>query len=202
MRWSLILSAFIAVQSALSFVSVALAIPSSSDGLLERRARRRAGPNLRSTNGEHRENAKEHPYAYHFVGLGPNGKITPEAKVRKTKLQSGKEREYGEKLINSQKGKVHAGTSLRVVRLPFLIVYFALIVDHVYEVQMVKKHLQNKGVHLKSVFTLILLRHCLIIFLLSNLHPDLQKEIHGIINGKHNMAIIPASINQSVRFLS
>jgi len=67
MRWSLILSAFIAVQSVLSFVCVALAIPPSSDGL-ERRARRvrKAPDSPKESSKIYRENSKLHHYAYDF----------------------------------------------------------------------------------------------------------------------------------------
>jgi hypothetical protein len=34
------------------------------------------------------------------------------------------------------------------------------------------------------------------------LHPNLQKKVKEIMNGPGNMALIPASINQSVRYLS
>ncbi|KAF8799718.1 hypothetical protein BYT27DRAFT_7342798 [Phlegmacium glaucopus] len=34
------------------------------------------------------------------------------------------------------------------------------------------------------------------IFLLRNLHPDLQKEVKGIINGPENVAPVPAGVNQ------
>ena len=101
MRWSLILSAFIAVQSALSFVCVALAVPPSSDGL-ERRARPRAKPDVRSNNDQHRKNARNHPNAYHFEGLGPNNQITEEARVTKKPLKKEERREHADKLINSQ----------------------------------------------------------------------------------------------------
>ena len=106
MRWSLILSAFIAVQSVLSFLCVALAIPPSSDGLERREP---VGPKLSSA--EYRENAKSHPYAYHFKNLSPTGKMTPIATAKKEKLEKGKEKAHGEKLLKEGK-KIHAGAFL------------------------------------------------------------------------------------------
>jgi hypothetical protein len=167
MRWSLILSAFFAVQSALSFVCFALAIPPSPDRL-ERRAPQ-AGPRI--AHEKYRENAKSHPFAYHVTGLDPNGKIispdprktppnqpvTP-TKVTQEKLGKGKKYEYGHKRL-TEGVKLHA--------------------DHVYEIQMFQKHLNNKGMNF------------------NHLSEKLQHKVTGILNSPKNMAIIPASINQS-----
>ena len=119
MRWSLILSAFIAVQSALSFVCVALAIPPQSEGLERRAKRPPTGPKLPSK--VYRKNSEGHFDAYHVHGLSSTGKITEETKVEKERLTKGKERQYGQALLTSPGGKkLHAGTLLRNVRLPFL----------------------------------------------------------------------------------
>ena len=87
MRWSLILSAFIAVQSALSFVCVALVIPLVESDELERRA-----DPLRLSSKQYRENSKAHPYGYHVTGLTAGGKMTPATTVTETKLKTKKQR--------------------------------------------------------------------------------------------------------------
>ena len=80
----------------------------------------------------------------------------------------------------------------------------ALILDHVFEVQMLHDHLKKNNIDFKSVFTFILLRHPgrLIIFLFRQMKPIHQAQIREILNGPSNMALIPGSINQSVRSLS
>ena len=67
---------------------------------------------------------------------------------------------------------------------------------------MLKDHLRKNNIKFKSVFTFILLRHRLIIFLFSQMDGKLKDKVKKILNGPSNMALIPASINQSVRFLS
>jgi len=199
MRWSLILSVFVAVQSALSFLCAALVIPPSLDGLEKRASHDPA----KISSKAYREHSKSHPNAYHVQGLGPTGKLTAETKVTKTTLKKGERHHYGHELLTSADGKkLHAGTLLRDVRLLFLLV--SCVVDHVFEVQMLHRHLEKSpGVpKFKSVFTPIMLRHRLIIFLIRDLNGNLQKKLRNILNGPKNMAIIPASINQSVRFLS
>ena len=71
---------------------------------------------------------------------------------------------------------------------------------HVFEVQMLKDHLRKNNIQFKYVF--ILLRHCLIIFLSSQMDDKLKDKVKKILNGLRNIELIPASINQSVRFLS
>jgi len=67
---------------------------------------------------------------------------------------------------------------------------------------MFHKHLRDKKLQFSSVFMIITLRHRLtIIFLLSDLDPALREKAKGIMNSPQNMALIPGSINQSVRFL-
>ena len=212
MRWSLILYSLIAVQSALSFVCVALAIPSQWDELERRepKRRRQSGPRpedeWKLSSKEYRENAKEHPHAYHVKDLGPKGKMTEKTTVSKTKLQTSSERsDHAKKMLNDHHKKhspIHAGMLLLPVRLQFLLASCALIIDHVFEVQMLVDHLKQHGV--QSVFTLIFLQHFLIIFLFSDLKPGsaIHDKVKHILNGKENMALIPGSINQSVRFLS
>jgi len=51
--------------------------------------------------------------------------------------------------------------------------------DHVFEVQMLKDHLKKNNIHTK------------------HMDPKLRQEVKGILNGRQNMAFIPASINQS-----
>jgi hypothetical protein len=82
--------------------------------------------------------------------------------------------------------------------LQFLIAPCALIVDHVLEVQMVEHHLKEHNIDLTSVFSLILLRYPLIIFLFSKMHPGLQTKVKNIVNHPDNLALIPGHINQSV----
>ena len=199
MRWSLILSVFVAVQSVLSFLCAALPVSPSLDGL-EKRARASGDP-AKIPSKAYRESSKLHPDAYHVQGLGPTGQLTAETKVTKKTLKEGERHRYGHELLTSADGnKLHAGTFLRDVRLPFLLV--SCVLDHVFEVQMLHHHLKDKGLpQFKSVFTPIMLRRRLIIFLLRDLKGNLQKELRNILNGPKNMAIIPASINQSVRFL-
>lgn len=110
MRWSLILSAFIAVQSAFSFVCVALAIPPSSDRLEKRAPKGPKGAKISSA--EYRKNSKEHPIAYHVEGLGPKGKLTENTKVRQENLDEGKRYDYGNNMLNTHGKKLHAGTFL------------------------------------------------------------------------------------------
>ena len=174
MRWSLVLYSLIALQSALSFVCLALAIPPQWDEL-ERRAPvkpprpRKSGPRpgdeWKLPSDEYRKNAKEHPYAYKVEHLGDKGKLTKEATV-KGKLLSGAARsEHGEKMLkehNKIHNPIHAGMLLRAASLQSLLISCAPIVDHVFEVQMLVDHLKQHGV--QSVFTLILLHHFLIIF--------------------------------------
>ena len=197
MRWSLILSAFIAVQSALSFVCVALVIPLQSDELERRAGSRRNVDTLRMPSKKIRENSKGHPHAYLVNGLA-GGKMTPGATVTQTKLNTKKKR------LNHAIDKLpthQAGMLLRLgdVRLQFLLASCALIVDHVLEIQMVRKHLNDHG--LESVLTLNLLWNFLINFLF-RLDSDLHNKVKKILNGPKNMALIPGSINSSVRFLS
>lgn len=112
MRWSLILSGLIAVQSALSFVCVALAIPPQSDEL-----ERRADP-LRLSAKKYRENSKWHDQAYHVEGLGPKGKLRKGATVTQTDLKTKKEKyEHSSKLLPTHQ----AGMLLRLgdIRLQF-----------------------------------------------------------------------------------
>jgi len=110
MRWSLILSSFIAVQSALSFICVALAIPPSSDGLERRRAPKDP---VKEPSKKYRNNAKNHQNAYHFANLDPNGKIRADTTVTKTKLKEEDRLAYGEGRLKA-KGSIHAGTLLRL----------------------------------------------------------------------------------------
>ena len=114
MRWSLVLSAFIAVQSALSFVCVALPVPPLSDGL-----ERRASDVLKLSSKEYRKNAAKHSYAYHVEGLGPNNKLTNKATVKREKLEKAERPVQGKKLLNT-KG-LQAGTLLRIVMQPCLL---------------------------------------------------------------------------------
>jgi hypothetical protein len=70
---------------------------------------------------------------------------------------------------------------------------------------MVNAHLKTMGYTWEYVFILIMRRHHLtmmIMFtlLLRQLHPNLQKDIRGIINGPDNVALIPGRINGGVRF--
>lgn len=153
MRWSLILSALIAVQSAIS-------LPLSDE--LERRSP--AGVKISSK--QYRENAVKHPDAYHVSGLGPNGKITAETTVTKERIKKGTGYEHARQLKNEPK-KNQAGMLLLNVRLPFLPASCAPILDHVYERQMFDAHLKDHNLDFKSVFTLILLRHRLILFIYS-----------------------------------
>lgn len=198
MRWSLILSVFIAVQSELSFLCAALAVPPSLDRLEKRASRDPA----KISSKAYREHSKSHADAYHVQGLGPTGKLTAETKVTKTALQKGERHHYGHELLTSADGKkLHAGGFLRDVRPPFLLV--SCVLDHVFEVQMLHHHLEKSGLpEFGSVFTPIVLRLRLIIFLLRNLDRNLQTKLRNILNSPKNMAIIPGSINQSVRFLS
>ncbi|KAF8959444.1 hypothetical protein BDZ97DRAFT_1838136 [Flammula alnicola] len=84
MRWSLILSTFIVVQSALSFGCVALAIPPSSDEL-ERRARTGA----RVSSKTYRKNSENHAYAYKF---DQTGGVTREKLKEEDRPSNGKKR--------------------------------------------------------------------------------------------------------------
>lgn len=144
MRWSLILSTFIVVLSALSFACVALVIPSSVE--LERR-----GSSKRQQVSEspkvYRKNSLRHKNAYHE---GPDGVL------KKSKLKLIKDRfVHGMKKLKLQKTQG----------------------DHVYEIQMVNTHLKTMG------------------YTWEQLHPNLQKDIRGIINGPDNVALIPGRIN-------
>jgi hypothetical protein len=114
MRWSLLLSALIAVQSATSFVCVALSIPPQSD-VLERRS---PAGGLKLSSKKYRENSKTHPDAYHVEGLGPNGKITAATTVRKEKLSKDARSDHAKNLLDSKDPKIpiHAGMLLRDVR--------------------------------------------------------------------------------------
>lgn len=114
MRWSLILSALIAVQSTISSVCVALPIPPQSEEL-----ERRSPAGVKLSSKQYRENSVKHPDAYHFTGLGPNGKLTSHATVTKEKLPSGTNYQHAQTLKNSPKEN-HAGMLLRNVRLPVL----------------------------------------------------------------------------------
>jgi hypothetical protein len=214
MRWSLVLSALIAFQSALSFVCVALPISTQSDELERRAPARRPkrapahGPDLRISSEKYRENSKDHPYAYHVDNLGPKGKLRGNTKVRKDELTEAERRKHADEVLatHTKRRPIHAGMLLRNLRLQFLVLAsYALIVDHVFEVQMINHHLKQHGIKFESVFTLILLRlgHPLIIFLFSEKKPEDAKtleKVRGILNGPGNMALIPGSLNQSVRF--
>jgi len=121
MRWSLILSALIAVQSTLSFVSVALPISTQLDEL---ELERREPVNLKSTSKITRANAKDHPHAYHVTGLGPKGKRTDGAKVRQKKLRSKVARHgHANRLLATKGRRIHA--------------------DHVFEAQMLVHHFKE-----------------------------------------------------------
>jgi hypothetical protein len=119
MRWSLILSALIAVQSTLSFVCVALPISTQSDELERREPAGPAGRllvNLKSTSKIIRENAKGHPHGYHFTGFGAKGKPTDGAKVEQKKLHGEDARhDHANKLLAKGR-RIHAGMLLRDVR--------------------------------------------------------------------------------------
>ena len=71
MRWSLILSACIAVQTALSFVCVALPVPLLSDGL-----EKRTPAGVKASSKRYRENSKVHDYSYTFDS--DTGSVTKE----------------------------------------------------------------------------------------------------------------------------
>jgi hypothetical protein len=87
MRWSLILSTFFVVQSVLSFVCVALAIPPSLDEL-ERRAQGLSWSKVSSK--AYRTNSKSHHYAYTFHQTGD---------VTRSKLKHPARLRHGEKAI-------------------------------------------------------------------------------------------------------
>jgi hypothetical protein len=132
MRWSLVLSAFIAVQSALSFVCVALVIPLQSDELERREPARRKSSTaqFKLPSPQYRKIATEHPFAYHVQGLTSAGKLTDKATVRKEKLEKGKERDYGAPKLKNTPG-LHA--------------------DHVFEAQMLSHHLKEHGIEFNKM---------------------------------------------------
>ena len=80
--------------------------------------------------------------------------MTPATTVTQTKLKTKKQRLNH---ANAHLAGNQAGMLLRLgdIRLEFLLTSCALIVDHVLEIQMVKKHLKDRG--LKSELALILL---------------------------------------------
>ena len=155
MRWSLILSAFIAVQSALSFVCVALAIPPQL-GELERRAlrprRSKPGDEWKLSSKDYRKNAEAHPYGYLVNDIGPRGKLTTATSVRKVALKSEEAKAAHVKNLFEQNHPIHAGMLLRAVWLPvqyLFLVSRALIVDHIFEVQMLVAHLKEHNIDSK-----------------------------------------------------
>ncbi|KAF8881673.1 hypothetical protein CPB84DRAFT_1817231 [Gymnopilus junonius] len=75
MRWSLILSTLVLVQSALSFLCVALAIPPSWLAL----DRRTIGAGPKASSKTYRKNSQKHAHAYKFDGEGvTREKLKPE----------------------------------------------------------------------------------------------------------------------------
>jgi hypothetical protein len=113
MRWSLILSAFIAVQSTLSFVCVALPISTQSESdELERREP--AGSKLKLSSDKYRANARDHPLAYHVTGL--QGKLTNGVTVKQEKLRGKQAKnDHADKVLATHgKGTkaIHAGMLL------------------------------------------------------------------------------------------
>jgi len=131
MRWSLVLSALIAVQSTLSFVCVALPISTQSDELERRaparRTRRAPSSGLKLASKKYRTNSKDHPIAYHVTGLAARGKLADGAKVERKVLRGkGEKHGHANKLLASKAGPIHA--------------------DHVFEAQMLDHHLKKHNI--------------------------------------------------------
>ena len=122
MRWSLVLSTFIAVHFSLSFFCVALPILPQSDEL-ERRAPPSESNSLKISSEKYRENSRTHEFAYHVKDLAADGKLTSKATVTKEELKEKERPVHADKLLGSKDVKYQAGTStlLRNVRLPFLL---------------------------------------------------------------------------------
>jgi len=82
MRWSLILSTFFAVQSALSFICAALVVPLPSDEL-----EKRAPTDAKASSKTYRKNSQSHPYVYKF---DKTGGVTREKLKPEDRLPNGK----------------------------------------------------------------------------------------------------------------
>lgn len=70
-------------------------------------------------------------------------------------------------------------------------------VDHVFEHQMLRNHLNKHGLKFKYVFVFIIMRAPPNL-LLSDLHPELKKTLKGIINDPANVAPVSARVNRGV----
>jgi hypothetical protein len=143
MRWSLILPAFVLVQSALSFVCVALAIPPSLNNL-EARARTSA----KISSAAYRKNSQGHHYSYTIDGSG---------RATRKRLTKNERLDHGEELLKLPK----------------------IDADHIFEHQMFGSVLGDHGLTF------------------AGLPSTLQEEARNIMNGRKNMAPIPAGINRS-----
>ena len=79
--------------------------------------------------------------------------------AKSKKLNEGERQAHGDKLLKEGK-KIHAGAFLWLgdARPPFLLTSFVLIVDHIYEMQMLDHHIKNvHGKDYEYVFTPIML---------------------------------------------
>ncbi|EDR06292.1 small secreted protein [Laccaria bicolor S238N-H82] len=139
MRWSLILSTFVAAQFALSFATV---IPSSDQ--LQRRA---PADGAKVSSKTYRKISQLHPYAYKFDKAGgvTRHRLTQSARIPNHR------------------------TMLLIPKTD---------ADHIFEHQVLDHHLDKHGLKF------------------GDLHPDLKKQVKGIMNSPNNLVPVPAGINR------